>query len=141
MRLFIRLLLHKAPHFIGFCFQAGQHHLGWLSRALGMEVIGAGCKAFRHKVQQPRETHADSTADPTEGDTLAEQVFNLHALLGRNTPVQDIRRELVATRFTLVILLPMTGMAVLLVPVCSTCWTRISDDHGGCWPFQLEWCF
>src|SRR6266566_5517233 len=34
-------------------------------------------------------------------------MFDLPALLGRNASVQGIRRELAATRFTLVILLPM----------------------------------
>jgi len=59
-------------------------------------------------------------------------VFNLPALLGRNAPVLAIRRELAAARFALVILLPMAGMAILLVPVRSTCGTRLSDDHGCC---------
>jgi hypothetical protein len=59
-------------------------------------------------------------------------MFDLHALLGRNAPGQAIRRELTATRFTSVILLPMARMAILLVPVRATCWTRVSDDHGCC---------
>src|SRR5262249_14968007 len=95
-----------------------------------MQVIGTGRKAFHHKVQEPRETHADGTTDPTECNPLAEQVFNLHALLGRNAPGYAIRRELAATRFPLVLLLPMAGMPILLVSVRSTGWTRGSDDHG-----------
>jgi len=39
------------------------------------------------------------------------------ALLGRYTPVSGIRRELAATRFALVVLLPMAGPTILLVPV------------------------
>ena len=38
-------------------------HTGWV---LGMQVIRTGRKAFHHKVQQPRETHPNGTADPTE---------------------------------------------------------------------------
>ena len=81
-----------------------------------MEVIGAGRKAFDHKVQEPRETDAHSTADPPEGDTLTQQLFDPQALLGRNAPVDGIRSKLAATRFTLMILLPMAGMAIFLVP-------------------------
>ena len=58
---------------------------GW---ELGMQVIGTGRKAFHHKVQEPRETDAHGTADPTEGDALAQQLFDLPALLGRNAPVE-----------------------------------------------------
>ena len=81
-----------------------------------MEILGTGRKAFHHKVQEPRETHADGTADPAQRETLAEQVFNLPALLGRNAPVLAIRRELAAARFALMILLPMASMAIFLVP-------------------------
>ena len=35
-------------------------------------------------------------------------------------------------RFTLMILLPMAGMAIFLVPVGVTGWTRISENHGCC---------
>jgi hypothetical protein len=64
--LLVRLLLHEAPHLIGFRFQAGQQHRCWLCWEPDMEVIGTGRKAFHQKVQQPRETHTDGTADPTE---------------------------------------------------------------------------
>ena len=97
-----------------------------------MQVIGARRKAFDHKVQEPRQTDADGTADAPEGDALAQQLFDLHALLGRNTPVQAIPCELAATRFALVILLSVAGMAILLVALRSTCGTRVSDDHGCC---------
>ena len=121
-----------APHFIGFRFQAGQQHGGGLGWALGMQFIGAGRKAFHQKMQELRETDADGTADPTEGDALTQQLFDASTLGRRNTPFQGIRRKLAATCFTLVILLPMTGMTILLVPVRSTGWACISDDHGGC---------
>ena len=83
-------------------------------------------------MQEPGETDADGTADPTEGDAFAQQLFDAPTLLRRNTPVEGVRRKLTATCFTLVILFPMTGMTILLVPVRSTCWTRVSEDHGGC---------
>ena len=35
-----------------------------------------------------------------------------------------------AARFTLMVLFSMTGMAILLVSVRSTGWTRLSDDHS-----------
>ncbi len=64
--LFVRFLLHEAPHLIGFRFQARHHHRCRTCGELGMKVIGAGRKAFYHKVQEPRETDAYGTADPTE---------------------------------------------------------------------------
>jgi len=82
-----------------------------------MEVIGTGCKAFHQKVQEPRETDTHGTADPTQGDALAQQLFDPLALLGCNTPVEGVRSQLAAARFTLMILLPMAGMAIFLVAV------------------------
>ncbi len=52
-----------------------------------MQMIGAGREAFHQKVQEPRETDAHGTAEPTECDALAQQLFDPPALLGRNTPV------------------------------------------------------
>jgi hypothetical protein len=117
----VGLFLHEAPHRIGFRFQLRQHYGCRLGGALGMQVLGTGRKAFHHKVPKPCETHADGTADSTEGETLTEQVGNLHALLRYNAPVQGIRSALAATRFTLMILPPMARMAILLVPVRSAC--------------------
>ena len=99
-----------------------------------MQVIGTGHEAFHEKVQEPRETDAHGTADTAERDALTQQLFDPPALLGRNAPIHGISRELAATCFTLVILLPMAGMAILLVSVRSTGWTRVSDDHGFRWP-------
>ena len=81
-----------------------------------MEVIGAGCIAFHQKVQEPRKTHAYRPADPAEGDTLAQQLFDLHPLLVGNALVYGVRGKLTATHFTLMILFPMAGMAIFLVP-------------------------
>jgi len=82
-----------------------------------MEVIGAGRKAFHHKVQEPGETDAHGTADPAERDALAQQLFDPQALLVRNAPVEGVRGKLATARFTLMILLPMAGMAIFLVSV------------------------
>ena len=130
--LFVRLLLDEAPHLIGFRFQPRHHHgerPGW---GLGMQVIGTSRETFHQKVQQPGETHPNGTADPTEGDALAQQLLDPQALLGRNASVEGVCRKLAAARFTLLILLPMAGMTVFLVPLRSTCRTHISDDHGAC---------
>jgi hypothetical protein len=130
--LLVGFLLHKAPHLIGFRFQAGYHHLSWLGGELGMQVIGTSREAFHEKVQEPRETDAPGTADPTEGEALAQQLFDPPALLGCHAPVEGIRGTLAAARFTLMVLFSMAGMAILLVSVRSTGGTRLSDDHG-CW--------
>ena len=79
-----------------------------------MQVIGAGRKAFHHKVQEPRETDAHGTADPTERDALAQQLCDPPALLVRNAPVEGVRRKLAVARFTLMILFPMAGMTIFL---------------------------
>jgi hypothetical protein len=97
-----------------------------------MQVIGTGREAFHEKVQEPRKTDAHGTADPTEGDALAQQLFDPPALLGRNAPVEGVRGKLAAARLTLMVLFPMAGMAIFLVSVRSTGWTCLSDDHG-CW--------
>jgi len=82
-----------------------------------MEVFRAGGKAFHHKVQEPGETHADGTADPAEREALAQQVLDLSALLGRNAPVHSVPGKLALARFTLMVLLPMAGMTIFLVPL------------------------
>ena len=81
-----------------------------------MQVIRTGHKAFHHTVQEPRETDTDGTTDPAERDALAPQLFNPQALLGRNALVHSMSAKLATTCFTLMILLPMAGMAIFLVP-------------------------
>ena len=106
-----------------------------------MQVIGTSRETFHQKVQQPGETHADGPADPTEGDALAQQLFDPPALLVRNAPVDGVRSKLAAARFTLMVLFPMAGMAIFLVPMRSTGWAYISDNQG-CWrPPCLPDCF
>ena len=82
-----------------------------------MQVLGTGRKAFHHKVQEPCETDSHGTANPPERETLTQQLSDLSALRLGNGPINGVSRKLAATRFTLVILLPMAGMAVFLVPV------------------------
>jgi hypothetical protein len=78
------LLLHEAPHLIGFGFQPSKHHIGWTGRQLDVSVIGTGRKALDHEVQEPRETDAHSPTDPMQGNALAQQVLNQRASRGRN---------------------------------------------------------
>jgi hypothetical protein len=40
----------------------------------------------------------------------------VQALLACNVPVNSVSRKLAAARFTLMILLPMAGMTIFLVP-------------------------
>jgi hypothetical protein len=61
-------------------------------------------------------------------------MFDLHTLLVCNASVEGVRGKLAAARFTLVILFAMPRMAIFLVPVRSTSWARVSDDHGSGWP-------
>jgi hypothetical protein len=130
--LLVRFLLYKALHLVGFRFQASDHHRCGTGRALGMEVIGTGCQACDQKVQEPCETDTDSTAAPTECNTLAQQLCDALTPLGRHTPVQGISRALAATRFTRMILLPIAGVTIFLGPMRSTRGAGISDYHG-CW--------
>jgi hypothetical protein len=81
-------------------------------------------------VYEPRETDTHGTAETAERETLTSQLSDPLALLGRNAPVEGVRRTLAVARFTLMILLPMTGMTIFLVPMRSTRWARVSDDHG-----------
>ena len=95
-----------------------------------MQVLRTGRKAFHQKVQEPGETDAHSPAEPPEGDALAQQLFDLSALLVGNPLVHSVSRKLAAARFTLMVLLPVAGMAIFLVPGRSTRWAHISDDHS-----------
>ena len=81
-----------------------------------MQMIGAGREAFHQKVQEPRETDAHGTAEPTECDALPQQVFHPRAPLIRNEVVVGRGTQLAFARFALMILLTMAGMALFLVP-------------------------
>jgi hypothetical protein len=128
----VGLLLHKTPHLIGLSFQLSYHHGGWMTWDPDMEVIGADSKAFHHTVQEPRQTDAHDTADPTQRDALAQRVFNHGALLVPDATVFARGHNLALARFTLMILLCMAGMAIFLLSDRSTVWARLPDDHG-CW--------
>jgi hypothetical protein len=114
--LFIGLVLDKAPHFIGFGFQPGDHDDGKMDGELDMKVIGARRKAFNHKMQEPRQTHSHGPAEPPERDALAQQLLELPSLLRGNTALHRLGRELAVPGFTLMILLPVASMAIVLVP-------------------------
>ena len=67
-------------------------------------------------MQEPGETDAHRTADPTQRDALTQQVFHHGAPLIRNEALFGRGTLLTFARFTLMILLPMAGMAIFLVP-------------------------
>src|SRR5262249_31147517 len=113
-------------------FQSSQHHIRGTMWHPDMEVIGTGGKALHHKMQQPGQTNTHGAADAAERDALTQQVFHHRALLIRNVTVVGRGHKLPLARFTLMVLLPMAGLAIVLVPDGSTRWARISDDHG-CW--------
>ena len=81
-----------------------------------MEVIGARGKALDHKVQEPRETDAHGPPDPAQRDTFPQQVLHSGAPLIRNEAVVGRGTKLAFARCALMILLPMAGMAIFLVP-------------------------
>lgn len=136
--LLVRFLLYKAPPLIGFGCQAGQESRSGLGGERRMHVIGACRNTCDEKVQEPRETDAHGTADPTEGDALAPQWFDPQALRGCTTPVERVRSHLTVTHCTLTTLFPMAGMAIFLRPGRSTRGARLSDDHGCCGPPSFE---
>ena len=81
-----------------------------------MEVLGTSRKAFHHTVQEPREADTYGTADPTQRDALPQQVFYPCAPLIRHEAVVGRRTQLAFARFALMILLPMAGVTIFLVP-------------------------
>jgi hypothetical protein len=97
-----------------------------------MQVIGTGGKAFHDKAQQPRQTHAHCTTDPTQRDTLTQQVFNQGTLLVCNDAVFGSGYKLALARFTLMILFAIAAMAFFLVPIRSTLGARVPDDRSCC---------
>ena len=79
-------------------------------------MIGAACKAFHHEVQQLRQADAHRAANPTQGNALAQQVFNLHTSFGRNEQVFGASAKLALAIFTQMMLFAMASMAIFLVP-------------------------
>jgi hypothetical protein len=68
-------------------------------------------------VQQPRQTDAHDTTEPTQRDALTQQAFNHSALRIRNEMVFGHGPKLVLAGFILMILLAVAGMAIFLVPL------------------------
>ena len=81
-----------------------------------MKVLGTGRKAFHHKVQEPRKTDTHGPADPAQRDAFPQQMFHPRTPLIRNEAVVGGGTKLAFARFALMILLPMAGMAIFLVP-------------------------
>jgi hypothetical protein len=79
-------------------------------------MIGARCKAFHHEVQQPRQADAHRAAHATQGEALAQQVFNIRASLGSNEALCGASAQLAFALFTQMMLFAMAGMAIVLVP-------------------------
>jgi len=68
--LLVGLLLHKAPHFVGFGFEFVHPYCGWMSGEPQMSMVGAAGEAFHHEVQQPRQADAHRAANPAQGEAL-----------------------------------------------------------------------
>ena len=90
-----------------------------------MEVIGTGGKAFHYKVQQPRQTDAHDTTEPTQRDALTQQAFNHSARRIQNEMVFGRGPKLVLAGFALMILLAVAGMAIFLSALIHTLGTRL----------------
>src|SRR5215472_397317 len=99
-----------------------------------MEGIGTGSTAWHHKVPQPWQTDAHGPTHPTQRDALAGQAFNHRMLRFRNAMVFGRGATLACASFAVMILRAVAGMAIVLVPLCSTGWAYLSDAHGFHWP-------
>src|SRR5262249_22928056 len=96
--LLVGLVLHEAPHLIGFHLQTPDEHLPRSRDRQHMQMIRQRCKAGGYKAHQPPDTDADGTADAMEGNLLAEQAFYEDALLFANHPLIRLENKLATTR-------------------------------------------
>jgi hypothetical protein len=110
----VGLLLHYTPHLIGLSLQPSQHHIGWTGRQLAVSVLGTGRKALNHDVQEPCETKAHRTADPAQGNALAQQMLNQRTPLVGNETLFGAGHKLASAGFALMILLTTMYVAVFL---------------------------
>jgi hypothetical protein len=79
-------------------------------------MLGCRLEPFNHKLQEPPETDAHCTADPTQRDSLEQEPFNEGALRLSDHRICGIKHKGPATEFTAVILFPGMDMAVSLKP-------------------------
>ena len=114
--LLVGLLLHKAPHCVGFSLELVNQYWGWTGGEPHMEMSGAAGKAFHPEVQQPRQADAHRAANPAQGDALAQEVGNLRPSLGRNAKVCSAGAKLALAIFAQMMLFAMASMAIFLVP-------------------------
>src|SRR5262245_19627035 len=97
-------------------------------------MIGTGGKALDHQVQEPREADPNRPTDPAQGDALAQQVLDQHALLASHDALFGAGYKLASACLALVVLLATVYMAVFLELHRSASWARVSDHLGCRWP-------
>jgi hypothetical protein len=61
--LFIRFVLHEAPHLVRFHLQTSNDHIAWRRHRPCMEMVRQHGKATAYKVHEPPDTDVHRTAD------------------------------------------------------------------------------
>jgi hypothetical protein len=130
--LLVRLFLPTTPQLIRFGFQASKHHICWTLWESDRSVIRTRRTALHDNVQELCQTDAPGAADSMEREAFAQHVFNQGTVLVCHAMIFGCRHTLSLARLTWMLLLAMAGMAIVLGPIRSTCWARVSDDHGCC---------
>jgi hypothetical protein len=125
----VGLLLHNAPHRIGFGCQLPNDHVWWPSRPLDVSVIGAGRTALDHTVHDPREPDAHRPTDPAQGKALAEQVLHQRALFISHDAVFGSSPTLASVGLALVVLRAAGNMAAVSANRLYGC-GRIMVQHA-----------
>ena len=103
-------------------------------QAVELEGSRTGGKASHHALPQPRQTDTHGAADAAEQDALPYQGCNHGALRIRQATGVGRRHTLALAGLPLLMLFAMAGMALVLVPLCTTRRARVSDAHGFRWP-------
>jgi hypothetical protein len=70
--LLVRLILHKAVHFVGFCLHTAQEHITRTAWELNLQVLGSCLKAGNYEVHEPPHTDTNGTANAMQGNFLKQ---------------------------------------------------------------------
>jgi hypothetical protein len=125
-----RLLLDKAAHFVRLNVQSLYDHRMWRGSGLYIQMVGQCRKAGAYKVHEPPDAHTHNTANPVEGEFLAQQAFHQGTILSRHETLSREENKLATTGLTLVVLFAVMDMPIFLELLGSTCWTCLShEDH------------
>jgi hypothetical protein len=128
--LLVRLLLHKAAHFIRFHLQVSNHALAVAGDGLDVEMIRQRLNTVTQKAQEPLETHTDGATNAAQGNPFHQQALDERTCVIRDEVLFEAVDKLTAAVVAVMVLFAVMNEAIFLILGGLAPRTHISDDHS-----------